>query len=115
MYILVITLYILTAIALAAPKHRTRTPDGYDNLPWKLSNIVILESHEDSSNPTFVKFDLEDPNPGLEITTMCARAVSGGSDLVSEVHFPCNEKSMGFSYRGNEIWIHHSWRDNNTK
>lgn len=115
MYIHIITLVTLIVSAFAAPSHQIDKPDVYDNLPWKLSNIVVLESYENSSSPTFVKFDVEDPNPGLTMTTTCARAVSGGSDLVSEVHYPCDKTSMGFSYRGNEIWIHHSWMSNNTQ
>lgn len=114
MYIHLITFFLLTALSIAAPAPQAPTPDPYDNFPWQLTNMVIVESPSNSTRLTFIKFDIQDPNPGLEVNTTCIRTVPGGTDLVSDIHFPCDNKSVGFSYRGSEIWLHHSWRNNVT-
>jgi hypothetical protein len=107
-----ITLLTLIPLCLTSPhKHLSKDLQYFDTLPWKLSNIIVFESTANSTTPSSINFDLADPNPGLEETTHCTNTVPAGTNLTSQSYLPCGTKGMGFSYRGDSIWIHHLWQD----
>ncbi|KAE9973986.1 hypothetical protein EG328_010686 [Venturia inaequalis] len=105
---------LLTTLTLASPTQQLPPPDPYDTLPWLLTDIIIIESQLSTGGPNFIHFTIQDPNPGLILTTTCSRFAPQNTDLVSNIHYPCSNRSMGFSYRGDEIWVHRSWMNNDT-
>jgi hypothetical protein len=112
MHFQLLILLILFTLGLAAPtKQLTKRLQYFDNLPWKLSNIVAFESIANSIIPPFIDFDLEDSNSGLEENTRCRNTVPAGSNLTNTLYLPYSNNGMGFRYRGDSIWIHHFWRD----
>jgi hypothetical protein len=107
-----ISLLTLTTMCTSAPTQQmTRQLQPFDNLPWKLSNIVVFEPAPNMTIPSSIDFDLENPNLGFEENTHCNKTAPAGFDLTSKFYLPCGPGDMGFSYRGDSIWIHHFWRD----
>ncbi|KAF2437192.1 hypothetical protein EJ08DRAFT_691493 [Tothia fuscella] len=72
------------------------------DLPYKLTNIIIFEPYANSTLVQTISFRLNDPNPGMNVTDTCIRSAPANGTLLAGGYDRCNE--------AREAWPEHPFR-----
>jgi hypothetical protein len=82
------------------------------SLPWQLSNIIIFEASTNSTVNSSISFVFEDPNPSMQMSTICTKSVQPGQDLTSNFYAHCAiTQGLQFQYDNDQISIYRFIKD----
>lgn len=84
-----------------------------EDAPWNVTNVQYFEAKPTNDSVSYITFNVQDTNPGLELQTVCGYNLPLGSTgkLVDDKYHICENKTVQFKFTGNAILLDRLYRD----